>query len=136
MLFKDPGTAAELPLAHPEVRAVAHDLDAQLKKWGLGELTVSDLFRDASFYTDGTPWSWHFCGSAIDIRTRDFSDTDSVRIVAWLQGRCFKAGHKVDIINEANAPRGPHIHLEVEDWDWRRKWEQREATKKRLGGAS
>ncbi len=128
VLFKDSAAASEFPLAHPEAKSIAHDLDAQLKKWGLGELTITDIFRDASFYLDAR-WSWHFCGSAWDMRIRDYSDTDRARILGWLQGRCFRGDIKVDIVDEADAPRGPHIHVEVEDWDWRRKWEQAQRAK-------
>jgi hypothetical protein len=39
-------------------------------------------------------------------------------MVAWLQGRAFNLGTKVDVVDE-----GDHIHVEVEDWEWRRNYE-------------
>ncbi len=123
MLFKTTAISAELRAAHPEVRALANDLDAQLKKWDLGQLTVTDVIRDRAFYSDKR-WSWHFCGCAFDVRTKGFSAQDVARILAWLQGVSFRLGVKVDVVNEPNAEKGPHIHVEIEDWDWRRKYEQ------------
>lgn len=123
MLYKAPGLAAEMLQAHPECRAICHDLDKQLQAWGLGELVVTDIFRNPSFYPE-TRWSWHYCGGAFDVRTRDFTDTDCARVVAWLQGRCFRSEFKCDVVPEPSAARGPHIHVEVEDWLWRRKWER------------
>lgn len=124
MFFKSPTMVMEMPLAHPELQALAKDLDAQSLRWDLGEVVITDIFRDPKFYADKR-WSWHFCGCAMDIRTRNLTDLDRARFVAWLQGRCFNSKLKIDIVSEPNAAKGPHIHIEIEDWDRRRKWEQR-----------
>jgi hypothetical protein len=89
----------------------------QLKKWGLGQLTITAVLRDPSFYPDKR-WSWHFSGTAVDLRTKGYSAQDVARMVAWLQGRAFNLGTKVDVVDE-----GDHIHVEVEDWEWRRNYE-------------
>lgn len=128
MLFKRPGLAAELLQAHPEIQALVRDLDKQLRRWGLGEAVVTDVLRDRSFYPDGR-WSWHYCGNALDIRTSTYSDVDLVRVVAWIQGRVFGKDAKWDIIPEPHAPKGAHLHIEVEDWLRRREWEQKQAGK-------
>jgi hypothetical protein len=111
---------SELAYVHPDLRVLAHDLDEQFLKWGLGELAVTDILRDPSFYPSKR-WSWHYCGCAIDLRTRNLSPEDRARMVAWIQG--WARGHlklKCDVVLESD-----HLHVEVEDWDWRRKYEQR-----------
>ncbi len=123
MLFKATNVSLELRAAHPEVRALANDLDAQMKKWGLGDLVVTDVLREPGFYPDGR-WSWHLCSAAMDIRTKGMSAQDVARIVAFLQGLAFRLGVKVDVVNEPNAVKGAHVHVEVEDHEWRRNYEQ------------
>lgn len=125
MFFKTPGMASELAFAHPDLRVLAADLDERLLKWGLGELVVTDILRDPKFYAS-KKWSWHFCGCAMDIRTKNLSAADVARVVSWVQG--WLRGHsklKCDVVLEPNAALGPHLHVEVEDMDWRRKYEQR-----------
>ncbi len=124
VLFKTTAVSAELRAAHPDIRALANDLDAQLQKWGLGQLVVTDVLRTPDFYPDGR-WSWHLCGCAFDFRTKGFSGQDVARILAWLQGRAFGMSLKVDVVSEPSAARGPHIHVEVEDHERRREYEQR-----------
>jgi hypothetical protein len=118
VLFKTTNVSAELRAAHPEIRALANDLDTQMKKWGLGQLTVTAVARTQDFYPDGR-FSWHLCNCAWDIRTKGYSAQDVARIVAWLQGRAFTLGAKVDVVDE-----GDHVHLELEDHEWRRRYEQ------------
>lgn len=124
MLYKTPGLATELPFANPEIRLLAQQLDEQLHGWGLGDLVVTDILRDPKFYAE-KQFSWHFCGNAIDLRVRDYTDESRARIIAWLQGWTFDRNLKWDVVPELTAPRGPHIHVEVEDADWLRRWEQR-----------
>jgi hypothetical protein len=115
---------SEMAYAHPDLRVLAHDLDEQLLAWGLGELFVTDILRDPSFYP-GKRWSWHYCGCAMDIRIKNLTAEDRARVVAWIQGWA-KSGTdlKCDVVLESDAARGPHIHIEIEDADWRRKYEQ------------
>lgn len=115
---------SELAVTHPQLRLLAQNLDEQLLKWGLGELVITDILRDPKFYPS-KQWSWHYCGCAIDLRTKNLSATDAARMEAWVLG--YVAGAidlKVDVVPEPNAAKGPHLHIEIEDWDWRRKYEQ------------
>ncbi len=122
MHFKTTQVSIELRAAHPEVRAAANNLDAHLKHLGWGDLVVTDVIRTPDFYPDER-WSWHFCGCAFDIRTKGYSTEMIERIIGWLEGWAHHSEFKVDVVNEQKAVRGPHIHVEVEDHEWRRKYE-------------
>lgn len=124
MDFKTPALEVEFRSAHPELRAVTEDLDAQLKRWGLRPLTITDVLRRPSFYGSMPRWSWHFCNCAADVRTRHYSQEELGRILAFLAGRKCRSSPRVDVVDETKTPQ-PHLHLEVEDWEWRRRYEQR-----------
>jgi hypothetical protein len=114
VLFKTTTMATEFPLVHPELRVLAHDIDEQLIAWGLGDLVVTDILRRPDFYPHKR-WSWHFCGCAIDIRTRDYSKEDLARVFAHVKAH---AGPGFDVVLE-----GSHLHVEIEDEAWRQRYE-------------
>lgn len=124
MLFKDGELASEFVRAPPELRTAIHDADDMMVENGHGQLTITDVGREPSFYDPSDPgwvWSWHFVFSAVDIRVRDLAPSVVTFLVDWLK-RHLAHDKRFQVVPELKAKRGPHIHIEFEDAGLKRDW--------------
>jgi hypothetical protein len=127
MLFKSTGVASEFPLAHPEIKKLAHELDEAMQEWGLGHVVITDVMRTPAFYgNEVPPFSWHYVGCAIDIRSNQLRPAKKLLVFDWLSKRCPK-GLGWDVVFEPNAPRGEHFHVEYEVKRLKDEWRQKHA---------
>lgn len=111
MLFKTTAVQAEFFLAHPALRRKLFELDAFIRGKDWPELVVTDVMRTSSFYPDGR-FSWHFVGTAADIRSHDYTQEQKLETLAHLAKIC--AGGKWDCLLEKVGQPDEHFHLELE----------------------
>jgi tryptophan 2,3-dioxygenase len=91
---------------------------AELKKAiALSTLTDEQLRERAR-----EKFSWHLCRCAVDIRARQYSEAQMVKIAAWLTGRC--PAPIWEIITEEHGT-GIHVHCAMKSFEWRRKYTQK-----------
>lgn len=145
-LFKSPDLSREFFRIHPELRRVLFELDAKLDAWGWPELTVTHLHRTVGqqeefkwrgFIAHGLDeaaarekarrkFSWHLADCAADLRRHVYAPEQLREIRAWIYERC--PSPIWEFIDEETGGTAPHMHLARQDFEWRRRYEQRTNT--------
>jgi hypothetical protein len=123
MLFKSDAVSAEFfASAHPEVRALARELDEFVEASGIGPLVITDVMRTPDFYGDKPPpFSFHYVGCALDIRTKQWRPSKKILVRDWLKKR-FPKSEGWDVLLENLGQDREHIHVELENEGLKRDW--------------
>lgn len=155
MLFKTTSIGAQYASLHPALRRALTELDGIVAGWGLPEITLTEAMRTradntaiytAQYLSDGMSredaekkaahrFSYHLCLCAADYRSSGlpYSAEQWDKIQKRLKAKYQKPLYEV-LVHDVGI--GLHGHLAICDFSWRKKFEQQEATAKRLGGVA
>jgi hypothetical protein len=137
VLFKTPLIGTQYASLHPALKRALTELDSVVTGWGLPQITLTEALRtraeNTGIYTAQYLAQDHLCMTAADYRSSGlpYSATDWDRVQKWLKSKYQKPMWEV-LVHDIGI--GLHGHLAICDFNWRRKFEQQEATAKRLGG--
>lgn len=122
MLFKDGDLAAEFLQVPEDLRSIIRDADDMMSEAGLGQITITAVGRDPSFYKEPHAWSWHFIFHAVDIRTKHLSPSRKLILRDFLERRSRSLEQRCDVLLEHLGQENEHIHIELESVGLKLDW--------------
>lgn len=70
-------------------------------------------------------WSWHMCHCAVDLRTRHWTPTQLLQVVAFAETKTADRRKWEFLVHDVTAA---HMHLAVRDFDYRSRLDPRKGT--------